>query len=215
MSGTAIAEHHLRRVLVVDDDVYMRMALQRLFSANGYAVEVYESGTEFLERADLERPGCLVLDLSMGDTSGLEVQKALNARQCPLPVIFLTGTAAVHHAVDAMQAGATDFLEKPFENADLLRRVDLALTRDLAERQARCGRERIRERLARLTPRERQVLGLIVKGLTSKEIARELGTSHRTVELQRARIMEKTGAATLAALLGMVWADSTADVNKG
>ena len=125
------------RVLVVDDDANMRSALGRLFTYAKYDVELYESGTTFLELADLQAPGCVILDLTMPGIDGLEVQAALNKRQCHLPLIFLTGSAAIRNAVDAMRAGATDFLEKPFDNDNLLRRVEAALSDQAILRQTR------------------------------------------------------------------------------
>ena len=198
------------RVLVVDDDANMRSALGRLFTYAKYDVELYESGTTFLELADLQAPGCVILDLTMPGIDGLEVQAALNKRQCHLPLIFLTGSAAIRNAVDAMRAGATDFLEKPFDNDNLLRRVEAALSDQAILRQTRDAHADVVQRLARLTPREREVLSHISNGLTNKEAARALGTSHRTVEIQRTRIMEKTQAASLADLVRMSLLQDTA-----
>lgn len=192
-----------RRVIIIDDEASMRSALRRLFLSHGYQAEAFESGAEFLARGDTARPGCVILDLHMPGPDGLAVQTELNRRGCDLPLIFLTGSAAVRNAVDAMRAGATDFLEKPFDNEDLLRRVEGALRAYQATREARDQRLAIAERLARLTPREAQVLELIARGLTNKEVARELGSSHRTVEIQRTRIMEKTEANSLADLVRM------------
>lgn len=197
------SENKRLRVLIVDDDAHMRSALRRLFTHAKYDVEVYESGTTFLELADLQAPGCVILDLNMPGIDGIAVQAALNQRQCHLPLIFLTGTAAIHNAVDAMRAGATDFLEKPFDNDDLLLRVAAALSGHELLRLARDEHAEVQQRLALLTPREREVLSHIAKGLTNKEAAQAMGTSHRTVEIQRTRIMEKTQAASLADLVRM------------
>ena len=196
-------ETPLPRVLIVDDEPNIRSALRRLFANAGYDVELYESGNAFLELADLIAPGCVILDLNMPGMDGLAVQGELNQRQCHLPLIFLTGSAAIRNAVDAMRAGATDFLEKPFDNENLLRRVTVALAGQAVLRQALDANADVQQRLAKLTPREHEVLSHIVKGLTNKEAARELGTSHRTVEIQRTRIMEKTQAASLADLVRM------------
>ena len=206
LMGTS--EKHLQRVLIVDDDQNMRLALRRLFVLAGYGVELYESGTAFLEQADLVAPGCILLDLQMPGVDGLAVQATLNQRQCHLPLIFLTGSAAVRNAVDAMRSGATDFLEKPFDNEDLLRRVAAAIAGQALLRQARDAHAEVQQRLAKLTPREREVLSHIAKGLTNKEAARALGTSHRTVEIQRTRIMEKTQASSLADLVRMSLQDT-------
>jgi len=197
------SEKQVQRVLIVDDDSNMRSALKRVFVLAGYGVELYESGLAFLQQADLTAPGCIILDLCMPGIDGLAVQAALNQRQCRLPLIFLTGSAAVRNAVDAMRAGAIDFLEKPFDNDDLLRRVAAAMAGQAILRQAREAHAEVQQRLAKLTPREHQVLSHIAKGLTNKEAARALGTSHRTVEIQRTRIMEKTQASSLADLVRM------------
>lgn len=208
------SDNKLQRVLIVDDDPNMRSALRRLFTHAKYDVELYESGTAFLELADLQAPGCVILDLNMPGIDGLAVQAALNQRQCHLPLIFLTGSAAIRNAVDAMRAGATDFLEKPFDNDNLLRRVAAALSGEAILRQARDAHAEVQQRLALLTPREGEVLSHIAKGLTNKEAARALGTSHRTVEIQRTRIMEKTQAASLADLVRMsLLQDSTSSKN--
>jgi len=201
-------EKPLPRILIVDDDANMRSALKRVFVLAGYGVELYESGVAFLEQADLIRPGCIILDLQMPGVDGLAVQATLNQRQCHLPLIFLTGAAAVRNAVDAMRSGATDFLEKPFDNDDLLRRVAAAMAGQALLRQTRDAHAEVQQRLAKLTPREREVLSHIAKGLTNKEAARVLGTSHRTVEIQRTRIMEKTQANSLADLVRMALQDT-------
>ena len=181
----------------------MRAALQRVFSLGGYQVELYESGMMLLESADLLRPGCILLDLLMPGMNGLEVQGALAARQCRLPLVFLTGSADVRNAVAAMHAGAMDFLEKPFDNADLLARVGNALAAYDRERAAHQGAQDIAERFRHLSPRETEVIAKVAAGLTNKEIARELGTSHRTVEIQRAHLMERMQAKSLADLIRM------------
>ena len=198
-----------QRVLIVDDDAHMRSALKRLFVLAGFDVELYESGQAFLQQADLSAPGCIILDLCMPGVDGLAVQAMLNQRQCLLPLIFLTGSAAVRNAVDAMRAGATDFLEKPFDNEDLLRRVAATMAGQARLSKAREAQAEVQQRLAKLTPREREVLNHISKGLTNKEAARALGTSHRTVEIQRTRIMEKTQASSLADLVRMSLQEET------
>lgn len=193
----------LPRVLVVDDEVHLRSALQRVFTLSGYQVELYESGAMLLEKADLLRPGCILLDMLMPAMNGLEIQRELIARDCALPLVFLTGSAEVRSAVAAMRAGAVDFLEKPFDNADLVHRVGNALAAYERDRAAERGTQEIEERIKGLSPRETEVIGKIASGLTNKEIARELGTSHRTVEIQRARIMERMQADSLADLIRM------------
>lgn len=188
-------------VLIVDDDERMRAALRRLFFSEGLAAELYESGAELLEKARFDRSGCLILDVKMPGMDGLEVQHRLNQRGVDLPTIFLTGASDVPIAVAAMRAGAVDFLEKPFENEHLVSRVRQAIER---HQQIRAGVEVRRDvtvRFQSLTPREREVLDLVVAGQTSKEIARTLGASHRTIEIHRNHLMEKTGADSLADLI--------------
>lgn len=180
----------------------MRLS-QRYLRGGGFAVESYESGVQLLEKADFSTPACILLDLKMPGMDGLSVQRSLHEREVLLPVLFLTGAAEVRHAVTAMQSGAADFIEKPFDNDDLLRRVELAFNQYLLTSEAQQEEHAIAERLKLLTPRETEVLVKIASGLTNKEVARELGTSHRTVEIQRAHIMERMQATSLADLVRM------------
>lgn len=188
-------------VLVVDDDERMRSALRRLFFLEGLSVEIFESGIDLLENARLDRPGCLILDLKMPGMNGLEVQARLNERKVTMPLIFLTGASDVPVAVAAMHAGAADFLEKPFENELLVARVRQAIFHCQTQRSSLEQQRVLSTRMQTLTPREREVLKLVVAGQTSKEIARTLGSSHRTVEIHRNHLMEKTGAKSLAELI--------------
>jgi len=188
-------------VLIVDDDDFMRSAMRRLFASNGIAAEIYASGMEFLEHAPFERSGCVILDVRMPGLNGLEVQAALKQRRIELPVIFLTASADVPIAVSAMREGAVDFLEKPFENEDLVARVRNALERHQNQRRGSVEREDVQRRLASLTARERSVLDLVVAGQTNKEIARTLGASFRTIEIHRRHVMEKMAVSTLADLV--------------
>lgn len=181
----------------------MRAALRRVFAGGGYQVELYASGAELLEQGDLIQPGCILLDVQMPEMDGLAVQRALLERKVSLPLMFLTGSAAIRHAVEAMRHGAVDFVEKPFDNDDLLRRVGRALTAYLRTRQEIQSNNAIAERFKRLSPRETEVLALIAEGMTNKEVARTLGTSYRTVEIQRAHIMERMQADSLADLMRM------------
>lgn len=192
-----------RRVLIVDDDASMRAALRRLMIGAGFVPELYESGTHFLDTADLDEPGCVLLDLQMPGKDGLTVQQELQNRHADIPLIFLTGSAEIRHAVAAMRAGAADFIEKPFENDDLLRRVQRVLEEYLRRRVTQQFTHEVAERISKLSPRESEVLVLIAKGLTNKEVANALGTSYRTVEIQRARIMERMQADSLADLVRM------------
>ncbi|TLY50897.1 MAG: response regulator transcription factor [Gammaproteobacteria bacterium] len=190
-------------VLVVDDDASIRSAIRRLLVSAGLAVEVYASGTELMQRTQFDRPGCIILDVHMPGMSGLEVQAALNQRQVEVPVIFLTGTAEVPIAVSAMREGAIDFIEKPFDNDALLARVRQAIDRSRRQLDGESERQDVSRRLESLTQRERSVLELVVAGKTNKEIARELGSSHRTIEIHRRHIMEKMAVGTLADLVRM------------
>lgn len=188
-------------VLVVDDDAAMRAALRRLFVAAGLAVELFDGGAALLASDATERAACLVLDVRMPGMDGLEVQAELRRRGQRLPTVFLTGAADVPLAVAAMRDGALDFIEKPFDPEHLVARVRQAVERGRRLRQREAASGEVRARLARLTPREREVLDLVVTGLTNKEIARLLGTSHRTVDIHRSHVMAKMGASSLADLV--------------
>jgi two-component system, LuxR family, response regulator FixJ len=190
-------------VFIVDDEEPMRNALQRLFRAAGLRVQAHASAHEFLNAYSPDSPGCLLLDLMMPGMTGLELQAALALRGFRLPIIFLTGAGQIASAVAAMKAGALDFIEKPFDNEFLVERVRRALEHAAGRRIEHLGGDEIRRRLALLTPREREVMQHIVAGNTSKMVGRLLGVSHRTVEIHRARIMEKTQAASLADLVRM------------
>ncbi len=193
----------IKRVMVVDDDEGMRAALRRLFSAAGLECEAYASAQELLERADLVRSGLLLLDVMMPGMTGLELQAELNARAVALPVIFLTGSSSIPIAVSAMQRGAIDFVEKPFENDDLVERVRRALHRASDQSDSQLHRAEYLRRFASLTPREREVMAHVVAGETNKVVARALGASHRTIEIHRNRVMEKMQAESLADLVRM------------
>lgn len=192
-------------IFVVDDQANMRSALQRLLLRAGFAVESYGSGSEFLAKAKLEGPGCILLDVSMPEMTGLEVQAQLKKRRVTLPIVFLTGTADVPIAVAAMRDGAVDFVQKPFDNDDLVARLRKAIEQSSRLRSSSGGIERstVMRGLDALTPREREVMELVVAGRTSKEIARIIGASHRTVEIHRSRMMQKMCAATVADLVRM------------
>jgi two-component system, LuxR family, response regulator FixJ len=190
-------------VMVVDDDALMRASLQRLLVRGGLRVEMYASGSDFLERMIPGRAGCVLLDVTMPGLSGLDVQAALNERRAKWPVIFLTGSAHIPIAVAAMRAGAVDFIEKPFDNQHVLDRVVLALERHRHQRRDEHAHAEILRRLGTLTPRELEVLERVVTGETSKEIARALGASPRTIEIHRGRLMDKMAARTLADLVRM------------
>jgi two-component system response regulator FixJ len=191
-------------VFVVDDDEGVRNSLRFLLKSVGLATRALASASEFLEAYKPNQPGCLVLDVRMPGMSGIELQQQLNMRGAVIPVIFITGHGDVPMAVEAMQQGAFDFLQKPFRDQDLIDRIQRALERDSRSRAALAQHVKIRERLESLTPREREVMVLMARGKANKVMAAELGVSQRTVEIHRARVMEKSGAASLAQLVRMV-----------
>jgi two-component system, LuxR family, response regulator FixJ len=195
-------------VIVVDDDASMRSALRRLFNAEHIAAEYYASGTEFLAQARMDRPGCILLDVGMPGVNGLDVQAILKQRRIDIPVIFLTGTAQVPIAVAAMREGAVDFIEKPFDNDDLIARIKNVIQHHRRKGTGEIQPREVRRRQQLLTARERSVVDLVVLGSTSKEIARSLGGSHRTIEIHRRNAMKKMCAATLADLVRMHIAES-------
>jgi two-component system, LuxR family, response regulator FixJ len=191
-------------VFIVDDDEAVRSSLRLLLKSVGLVPSALGSAREFLDKYDPAQPGCLVLDVRMPEMSGLELQEKLNLQGAVIPVIFITGHGDVPMAVEAMQAGAFDFLQKPFRDQDLIDRIQRALEKDRASRTLLTERGLLRERLDSLTPREREVLAMVTSGKPNKIMAADLGVSQRTIEIHRARVMEKMGAASLAQLVRMV-----------
>jgi FixJ family two-component response regulator len=191
-------------VFVVDDDAAVRDALRFLLRSAGLTVETFTSAVEFLDTFRDDKPGCLVLDIRMPGMTGMELQEQLLARRSILPIIFITGHGDVPMAVEAMQAGAIDFIQKPFRDEDLLGRIRQAVEKDAKDRESLQELAVIRDRLASLTPREREVMDLVVNGKANKVIAGDLDLSQRTVEIHRARVMEKMEASSLAHLVRMV-----------
>jgi len=191
-------------VFIVDDDVGIRDSLTMLLEANGLTVESFADGHAFLTACMQRRPGCAVLDVAMPGMSGYQVQAALNQRNLTIPVIFLTGHGDVPMAVQAIKAGAVDFLEKPVTSTALLKRVRRTLALDTENRLAEEYTLLARQRYASMSPREKEVMALVVAGLTSKEIARQLEVSARTVDTHRAHIMLKMQAANVAELVQLV-----------
>jgi FixJ family two-component response regulator len=191
-------------VFIVDDDAAVRRFLSGLIESVELRVKAYASAQEFLDSYEAGQPGCLVLDVRMPGMSGLELQRELADRAIDLPVIILTGHGNVQLAVHAMKAGAVDFVEKPFDNELLLDRIQKAVAESLRADSQRIKWGEIAERKRRLTPRERQVLDLVVAGETNKGVARHLDISERTVEIHRANAMRKMRAKSLADLVKMV-----------
>ena len=190
-------------VFVVDDDEGMRKGLRFLLESTGYDVETLDSAQAFLDFYRPSMRGCVLLDVRMPGMSGLELQKHLRSENIAIPVIIVTAHANVPMAVDAMQNGAFDFIEKPFEGSVLLGRVRQAIAHDARHQVQDRQRKTSSKRLDSLTPREREVLDLVVTGMLNKQIAGELGISMKTVENHRARVMEKMKAESLAQLVRM------------
>jgi len=190
-------------VFIVDDDEAVRSSLRLLLKSLGMTAVAHGSAGEFLAAYDPEQPGCVILDVRMPGMSGLELQDELNRRGAIIPVVFITGHGDVPMAVEAMQHGAIDFLQKPFSDKDLTDRIRQALSLDLRNRALLGEKDRIQARLASLTTREMQVVRLVTLGESNKVIAGELGVSQRTVEIHRAHLMEKMGATSLAHLVRM------------
>jgi len=191
-------------IFVVDDDASILKGSRRLLTAAGFNVETFESADAFLQRHDCAASGCLVLDLAMPGLNGLELQQALHARNSFLPIIFLTGRADVPMSVQAMKGGAVDLLLKPVDEADLLAAIDRALTRERAQREINEQTASVEERLATLTPRERQVLTHVADGRLNKQIASDLGTVEKTIKVHRARMMEKMNVRSVAELVRLM-----------
>ncbi|MDE0052792.1 MAG: response regulator [Gammaproteobacteria bacterium] len=190
-------------IFLVDDDDAVRTAIHALLETAGYRTVQFGSGAEFLECPDLGRGACVLLDVKMPGPDGLEVQRRLNDRSETLPVVILTGHGDIAMAVQAIRAGAVDFLEKPVSRDRLLKSVERAVDIDHNVRQDRCERSAIGTRLRGLTKRERQVLERLVLGRTNKFVARELGISPRTIEVYRRNVMTKMGADSLSHLVRM------------
>ena len=188
-------------VFIVDDDPAVLKSLSRLLRASQFNVVTFGSPQEFLERYDPHTRGCLVLDVAMPGLNGLELQEALRVKGSAIPIIFLTGHGDIPTSVQAMKGGALDFLTKPVQDKDLLKAVEAALEKDRIERQRRADLDDIQERLATLTPREREVLIHVVSGQLNKQIAYDLGTVEKTIKVHRARVMEKMKVGSVAELV--------------
>ncbi len=190
-------------VYVVDDDDAVRVALKDLLESVGLNVETFPSGRDFLKAQRTDIPACLILDVRLPGTSGLDFQRELAAVNIEIPIIFITGHGDIPMTVQAMKAGAVDFLTKPFRDQELLDAIHKAVDRDRERRQQRSEVTELRERYEGLTPREREVLALVVQGLLNKQIAAELGTSETTVKIHRGQVMRKMQAESLPDLVRM------------
>lgn len=190
-------------VYVVDDDVSSRRSLEFLIKASGYTIRAFSSSTEFLASKRPEVPACLVLDVRMPGLTGLELQGELAKMGVRLPIIFITGHGDIPMSVQAMKAGAVEFLTKPFREDSMLRAITLAIDRDRVAHRARLEMAELQLRHARLTPREREVMASVVTGLLNKQVAAELGTSEKTIKVHRGKVMQKMEAASLADLVRM------------
>ncbi len=191
------------RLFVIDDDPSVRRALVRLLSAAGFAAQGFGSAEEFLRQQLPDGPACAVVDVHLPGLGGLDLQRALEEGGSGLPVVFITGHGDIPTTVRAMKGGAVDFLAKPFSDHDLLAAVTEALARGAAARQKAAVRAAVQQRAGRLTPRERQVMGLVVAGMLNKQVAHMLGVVEKTVKVHRARVMAKMEACSLPDLVRM------------
>ena len=191
-------------VFVVDDDPSVRRAIKVLLESVGLGVELFGSAKEFLLGRPADSPGCLVLDIRLPGVSGLDFQRQLAEAKINIPIIFISAHGDVPMTVRAMKAGAIEFLTKPFRDQDLLDAVQVALERDRARRQREAEIATLRERFESLSPREREVVAMVVSGMLNKQTAAEIGTTENTVKVHRSRAMEKMQAQSLADLVKMI-----------
>ena len=190
-------------VFVVDDDAAVRDAIKDLLESVGIRVETFGSGRDFLARERAQAPSCLILDVRLPGTSGLDFQRELAAANIEIPIIFITGHGDIPMTVQAMKAGAVDFLTKPFRDQELLDAIHRAVARDRDKRAQNADVAELRRRYEELTPREREVMVLVTRGLLNKQIAAELGASETTVKIHRGQVMRKMGAESLPDLVRM------------
>jgi FixJ family two-component response regulator len=188
-------------VFLVDDDLSVRRGLNRLLLSAGHSVEIFSSATDFLAREPHPGASCLILDIRMPGLNGLDLQQALVRQSRDEQIVFITGHADVPTSVHAMKAGAVDFLPKPFDNQELLRAVESALTRSAERRRQRVERNALRSKLDELTPREFEVLQFVIAGMLNKQIGAELGIAEKTIKVHRGHLMEKLGVRSVAELV--------------
>ena len=191
-------------VLVVDDDPSVRSSLKFLLSTVGLQVESFESANSFLREKPPDSPSCLVLDVRLPGLSGLDFQRELTARNIRIPIVFVTGHGDIPMSVRAMKAGAVEFLTKPFHDQDLLDAIHIALERDRVRREQEEKVAALRQRFQSLTPREQEVISMVVSGILNKQISAQLGTSENTVKVHRSRAMGKMQAQSLPDLVRMI-----------
>jgi FixJ family two-component response regulator len=189
------------RVFVVDDDASVRKSLERLIRSARLEVESFASASEFLDRDTSTEPCCLVLDVRMPGLNGLELQQLLALKRRAIPIVFITGHGDIPMSVKAMKAGAIDFIQKPFEDRDLLSAVRRALEQDVRASQERAGTAAIQQRIDMLTPREHEVFRWVLTGMLNKQIAFQIGTSEKTVKVHRGRMMKKLRVGSVADLV--------------
>ena len=202
---------HEGMVFIIDDDVSIRKSLGRLIRSAGYEVESYASAEEFQQREEYVGVGCILVDLHMPGASGLDLQNDIKNRRCSLPMIFITGGGDTASGVRAMKEGASDFLSKPIDEERLLHAVALATKNSRVTREQKMQHMAAQEKVGKLTPREIEIMDLVVKGLRNKQIAGTLGISEKTVKVHRGHVMQKVGARTVADLVHVA---ETAAVNS-
>ncbi|GEP59030.1 response regulator transcription factor [Reyranella soli] len=200
---TQVPSAPLPTVFVIDDDEDMRSALGNLFRSVGHEVKLFGSAAEFLQDTSSDAPGCLVLDVRLPGMSGLDFQNKLASTNAHIPIVFMTGHGDIPMSVRAMKAGAVDFLTKPFRDQDMLDAVTRAIEADRSRRSSQQASSGVRDSYGRLSPREREVMTLVTRGLMNKQVAHELGLSEITVKLYRGQAMRKMGAGSLADLVRM------------
>jgi FixJ family two-component response regulator len=201
-------------VFVIDDDASVRKGLARLLRSAGYKSEVFESAADFLARPPHNGPSCLIVDVQMPHLTGIELQEDLIRRRREEQLVFITGHGDIPMSVAAMKAGAVDFLGKPFRDDELLQCVENALSRSAEQRRRTAERDGARRRFDLLTPREFEVMQLVITGMLNKQIAGELGTAEKTVKVHRGRVMEKLGVPSVAELVTLVQKAQLASASK-